>query len=177
MQTLATLPSTEYLHECFHYDPVTGELRWKYRPRHHFTTTKEWKRWNARFAGTDAGYERRHCRVNIAGRTYTAHRVIWKWATGKEPPANIDHKNCDGYDNRLSNLREATQTKQNWNKGLQKNNRSGHKGVSQYRDKFRATIQANRTQRHLGIFSTAREAAAAYEAAARDLQGEFYRDA
>jgi len=174
MPTVKPLPSTNYLHECFHYDPVKGELGWNHRPRHHFTTAKEWKRWNARFAGTVAGHKRRHCRVRIADDTYTVHRVVWKWATGKEPPANIDHKNRDGYDNRLSNLREANQTKQNWNKGLQKNNPSGYRGVSRDRGKWRATIQANGIQRHLGTFSTAREAAAAYEAVARDLHGEFY---
>lgn len=173
MQTL-TLPSTKYLHECFDYDHATGKLCWKHRPHHHFTTTKEWKRWNARFAGTCAGYNRRHCRISLAGGIYVAHRIVWKWVTGNEPPANIDHKNCDGYDNHWANLREATQTKQNWNKGLAKNNTSGYRGVIRDRGKWRAVIQINRTQRHLGNFSTAREAAAAYEAVARNLHGEFY---
>ena len=26
----------EYLRECFHYDPETGELTWKERPLSHF---------------------------------------------------------------------------------------------------------------------------------------------
>jgi hypothetical protein len=177
MQTL-TLPSTKYLHGCFEYNPVTGQLRWKHRPRHHFTTTKEWKRWNARFAGTIAGSvagNRRHWAVKLGERTYQIHRIGWKLMTGKEPPPNIDHINRDGHDNRWANLREANQTKQNWNKGLQKNNSSGYRGVSRDGGKWQATIQINRVQRHLGIFPTAREASAAYEAAARDLQGEFYR--
>jgi len=173
MQTLI-LPSAKYLHACFDYNPGTGKLVWKRRPRRHFTSTKEWKRWNTRFAGTIAGHRRRHCRISLAGCSYEAHRIVWKWVTGNEPPANIDHKNCDGYDNRWVNLREATQTKQNWNKGLARNNLSGYRGVSRDRGKWRATIMINRTQRHLGIFSTAKKAAAAYEIVARNLHGEFY---
>jgi hypothetical protein len=174
MQTL-TLPPAEYLHECFDYDHITGQLRWKHRPRPHFPKTKEWKRWNSRFAGTVAGHKQKHCRVRIGDNTYTGHRIAWKWVTGEEPPTNIDHKNRDGNDNRLANLREADQTKQNWNKHLQKNNSSGYRGVSRDRDKWRAIIQINRTQHHLGTFLTAEAAAAAYDAVARNLYGEFYR--
>ena len=173
MQTL-TLPPVKLLRECFTYDCDIGELRWKPRPRRHFVTDKEWKRWNVRFAGTKAGHARRHTRVQINAQSYTAHRVIWKWATGKEPPPNIDHKNRNGYDNRWVNLREADQTKQNWNKGLARNNTSGYKGVSLMRGKWRSVIYNEKVQRHLGCFNTAEEAAAAYAMAARKMHKEFY---
>lgn len=175
MPTL-TLPSIEYLRECFDYDPITGKLLWKQRPQSHFETTKEWKRWNARYAGTDAGHKERHSRVTFTIGSFAVHRVIWKLMTEKEPPENIDHKNRNGNDNVWKNLREADQTKQNWNKPATRNNKSGYKGVSLDRNRWRAVIQVGKTQRHLGMFSTAEEAAAVYRAAARELHGEFYRE-
>jgi hypothetical protein len=163
------------LRECFVYERGTGRLYWKHRPRGHFSSIKEWKRWNTRFAGEAAGHERRHCRLQIADRTYAAHRIVWKLVTGNEPPANIDHKNGDSIDNRWVNLRAADQTKQNWNKRLQKNNTSGYRGVSRDRNRWRAFICVDGIQRAIGNFRTVKEAAAAYEIAARQLHGEFYR--
>jgi hypothetical protein len=93
MQTLNNLPSTEYLRECLEFDPVMGKLCWKHRPCHHFTSTKEWKRWNTRFAGKDAGHKQRYYRIRLGESLFQGHRIIWKWMTGDEPPANIDHKN------------------------------------------------------------------------------------
>jgi hypothetical protein len=108
---------------------------------------------------------------------YVAHRIVWKMVTGKEPPPNIDHKNGDGYDNSWANLRVADQTKQNWNRRIPKSNASGHKGVSRDHNSWKATISVNKKPRHLGCFSSADDAAAAYNAAARELHGEFYREA
>jgi len=168
------LPSTEYLRACFSYDPDTGILQWKHRPRRHFPSLKEWKRWNARFAGTLAGHKQRHSSITFANGGYLTHRIIWKWMTGKEPPPNIDHESRDGCDNRWINLRPADQTQQNWNKSLQKNNTSGHRGVSPANGKWRAVIYVRKSQRHLGTFSTVEMAIAAYKTAARELHGEFY---
>lgn len=42
----------------------------------------------------------------------------------------IDHKNLNPLDNRKENLRPATQSQQNMNQGMKKNNTSGHRGIS-----------------------------------------------
>lgn len=42
-----TLPSVEYLLQCFVYDPDTGVLVWKDRPQGHFRDMRTWKWWNA----------------------------------------------------------------------------------------------------------------------------------
>lgn len=53
------------------------------------------------------------------------HRMIML----PSPSELVDHKNWDRLDNRRSNLRIATVRQNAWNRGLNKNNRSGSIGV------------------------------------------------
>ena len=98
------------------------------------------------------------------------HRLILQL-----PPRTpqIDHRNCDGLDNRRKNLRLATPAQNNYNLKTPRHNTSGLKGASwQKRDrKWRALIQS----KWLGCFQTKEEAAAAYDKAACELFGEFAR--
>src|SRR5208283_2571413 len=54
------------------------------------------------------------------------HQLILPCDDGYEP----DHRNRNGLDNRISNLRPATRSQNNMNAGLRKDNRSGVRGVS-----------------------------------------------
>ena len=103
-------------------------------------------------------------------------RTIWERNNGKIPKGmTVDHINGDSGDNRLSNLRLATTTQQNQNRGHFRNNTSGYKGVRQSGVKFTAVVTANKVRHYLGTFDTAEEASAAYQEAAEKLHGEFYR--
>jgi hypothetical protein len=89
----------------------------------------------------------------------------------------IDHKNCDGLDNRRENLRYATRAQQQANRRPWGS--SGLRGVrfdpnSPLRP-WRAKIALNRTVRRLGSFASKEEAARAYDAAAILIHGEFAR--
>jgi hypothetical protein len=96
--------------------------------------------------------------------------------TGAEPPQTIDHKEGNRDDNRWEQLRPATQQQQIWNRSIFKNNLSGFRGVNQERGgRYRARIRVGGKRIQLGTFSTPQEASAVYEAAARQLRGEFYR--
>jgi hypothetical protein len=44
-----------YLHECFIYDPASGVLTWKPRPREHFNTDHGWRIFSGKHAGKAAG--------------------------------------------------------------------------------------------------------------------------
>ena len=87
----------------------------------------------------------------------------------------VDHRDGNSLDNRRANLRVATQSQNLANRGAQKNNTSGFKGVSysQSRDKWEAKIKLMGKTIHLGRFISAELASRAYEAAATKLFGEF----
>lgn len=88
----------------------------------------------------------------------------------------VDHISGDSLDNRRSNLRQATDSQNNRNARLHRDNQSGYKGVSPARGgRWRANICHDRTTRTLGHTATAEEAAHLYDAAARDLHGAFAR--
>lgn len=95
---------------------------------------------------------------------------------GNDPRA-VDHRNLNKLDNRKTNLRWATQGQNVQNRGIQKNNKTGYKGVSfmKSRGKFRASIHPAYKSIHLGLFATAEEAKAVYDAAAEIYFGEFSR--
>ena len=86
-----------------------------------------------------------------------------------------DHINKDGLDNRRSNLRIATVSQNNFNRGASRLNKSGYKGVSWHKNRWRASITAKGKDYQLGYFATAELAHAAYCKAAMELHGEFAR--
>jgi hypothetical protein len=86
-----------------------------------------------------------------------------------------DHVNGNGLDNQRKNLRFASGCQNQQNRGPNRNNCTGFKGVyfESFTGKYRAEITANRKRQRLGRFSTAIEAAKAYNRAASLLHGEF----
>lgn len=87
----------------------------------------------------------------------------------------IDHKDRNSLNNQFENLRPATYSQNNANKGLQRNNTSGYKGVSYHKrsGKFRVMIAVQKHATYLGTFLNPEEAAKAYDRAAKRLFGEF----
>ena len=102
--------------------------------------------------------------------------AIWEREVGPIPDGfTVDHINKDRLDNRLENLRLATRSQQNQNKGLQKNNTSGFKGVSwsKQTNKYRAQIMVNKQSISLGFYTDPIEAAHIRDEAALEHFGEF----
>lgn len=87
----------------------------------------------------------------------------------------IDHKDRDARNNRKSNLRYATKQENAWNRSKAKGKSSQFKGVSFRSDRgtWMACIGFNGRTIKLGTFATEREAAEAYDNAARERFGEF----
>lgn len=114
--------------------------------------------------------------IRIDRRDYLAHRLAWLYMTGEWPISYIDHINRVPGDNRWENLRAASQTQQNANMGIRKDNTSGYRGVKwdKKRGKWSANIQVNGKQKHLGAFDDKQTAYASYVNAAHAAFGKFF---
>lgn len=143
------------------YNPLTGLFRWRV--------------WRGGFAkrGTIAGS--RHWRgyvcIYVNNRPYMAHRLAWLYTFGRMPRFEIDHRNRIRHDNRLRNLREATdaQNQENQAQPHKADSKSGLLGVDFHKHAWRARIQSRGRKYHLGHFRTAALAHAAYCCAKRTL--------
>lgn len=170
--------TAEYVRSRLDYDPETGVFVWK--PITDLSAARFMVRWNNRYAGKVAGVTRRdgYRGISFNCRTaYLAHRLAWLMTTGSFPATGIDHINRNRADNRLVNLREATQAENLRNLPLFNTNKTGYKGVSVRKGvknpTWRAHIVFNNKQICLGSFSTPEEAAAAYQRASAKYHREF----
>lgn len=161
---MATL-TAERVREVLNYDSNTGVFVW----------AKSLS--NRRGIGNRAGVR---CRrdgyriIGIDGKTYVTSRLAWLWMTG-EWPKFVDHINCNRDDDRWSNLREASRTENQCNRGRQSNNRSGFKGVHAHQGRWRARICKEQKSVSLGVYDTPEEAHQAYIVAAEKIHGAFAR--
>ena len=158
MRKFSLLPSAEYLRACFDYDPATGVLAWRVRPREHFSSVHRQKIFNTRYAGRVAGTRNDRGYWGVAlwlggtRRFIGGHRIAWVLTTGVWPAKEIDHKNGDAGGNRFENLREATRCEQLQNQKMRTDNTSGFVGVSWHKRgrKWDAVIWAAGSRHYLG---------------------------
>jgi hypothetical protein len=114
----------------------------------------------------------------VGGRE--SHRPVYmaRVIVGAGPDEQTDHINGDTLDNRRANLRRCSRRQNCWNRHS-RISASGLLGVHLIRRKHRlrrpwvACINVEGRSRHLGYYATAEAAALAYDAAARELRGEF----
>jgi hypothetical protein len=118
-----------------------------------------------------SGYAARSYRKDGGFKHDRMHRVIINAAKGDI----VDHINGDKLDNRKENLRLATPSQNNYNRGLASNSTSGFKGVTWNKktNKWIARIYVDRKGIHLGSFEYKVDAALAYNEAAFKYHGEF----
>lgn len=157
----------ERIRELLEYDPSSGILKWRKR------TSNRVK------VGGVAGVVgvNRYVYVAIDNRRLLAHRLIWLYVYGEWPTCQVDHLNRERSDNRLENLRLATESENACNGVLRSTNTSGFRGVSldkrKTKKKWLAQIVKNGAQICIGYFATKEEAYDAYRQAAQELHGPF----
>jgi len=142
----------EKLKELFIYNKKTGL----------FTRRVSTGRHDCHKAGEIAGTKltHRYVVISIGTQRYMAHRLAWLYVYGIWPAGDLDHINQDKYDNRITNLREATRKQNMQNVTRHKHNTSGFKGVAWHkqRNRWRAYIFIDYKQKHLGLFETKEKA-------------------
>lgn len=134
MRKAIPLPPSEYLHECFTYDSLTGVLTWKQRPVIHFGSERACKIANTLFAGKQAGNVvtcsgKKYLQVTINKRLYLVHRVCYKMYHNMEPTV-IDHDDGNGLHNWILNLNDGTMSDNMKNRKMLDCNQTGITGVS-----------------------------------------------
>lgn len=89
----------------------------------------------------------------------------------------VDHIDGNGLNNRRSNLRTATNSENQKNRGPSRANRSGMKGVSWHAGikKWQASIKVDGKDKYLGVFENLEDAHKAYCDASKKFHGQFAR--
>lgn len=169
-------PTQARVRELFNYDPVSGCLIWRSRPKDAFATKAAYSSFRARCEGKAAGHiEGQGYRVIVFdGQAKKAHKLVWLFIHGewvKYPDFEIDHVNGDRADNRIQNLRKVTKSLNQRNSSMRKNNQSGVIGVNWVASKRRwiARIWDGPHHRYLGQFTKIEDAAVARAKAEREL--------
>ena len=170
--------TAEYVRECLDYDPDTGVFRWRERPITHFRDGKQSAAqncaiWNGKYSGLVAGSmnDMGYRKLSIDNQGHRQHRLAWFYVTGAFPAAQIDHINGIRTDNRIANLREATNAENHQNVSAPRDNTSGHLGVAWHSRarKWRAEIMLLGRYHYIGLFDTKEAASEAYRSAKKEL--------
>lgn len=116
------------------------------------------------------GNKAQYFKARFGRQVYYLHRLI----AGAGPGQIVDHVNGDTLDCRRSNLRLCDRSESNTNRKARCDSRAPYKGITETPSgRWLAQIMKAKQYRRIGLFDTAQEAAAAYDAAAVDLHGEF----
>lgn len=148
------------------YDSDTGIFTWLVSP------AKNVK------AGSIAGMLKNngYVVIGIKGKTFLAHRLAIIYTYGDcIDDYEVDHINHVTHDNKISNLRIATPSQNQFNRNLQQNNTSGIKGVNWDKRKkgWVARCSINGRQHYIGIYPDIVIAQKAVVEFRKNAHGEF----
>ena len=156
------LPSLEYLNECFELDKTAKSwLKWKVRPKHHFKNENS-NYFNSRCPGKDAGIldKQGYYFVYINSIMFRAHRIVWALFNKSTDIASsfIDHIYNNPSNNNPENLRLVSHLENMMNRKVNKNSKSGVRGVYQSNNKWVSHIYINNTRYSLGAYDNINDA-------------------
>lgn len=129
----------------------------------------------------------RYARCKKGSAVFYVHRIVWELIYGPIPPGKtVDHKDFNGLNCHIGNLRLASELEQKIHHRKRAINRAGTLVSSKYKGVCRqprnspnnpwtAQIRINSTQTYLGVYSSEAEAACAFNVAAQLTQPEDFR--
>lgn len=143
-------------HELFRYDAMSGKLFWR------SVTNPRIK------IGSEVGYTTRlnghktkYVLCQVDNRRYLVHRIVWLMIHWSWPKFEIDHRDRNGLNNRIVNLRDVSRSVNQLNSGRCNGGIHRH-GVS---SKWVARITINGKREYLGIFTSKKDAMKARKSA------------
>jgi hypothetical protein len=140
-----------------HYDPETGLFTW-------IKTNNK------------AGYypENKYSQIGLNNKLYYGHRLAWLYVYGYFPQY-VDHINGVKSDNRLINLRKATNQQNACNSKIPVTNTSRIKGVMWNKNakKWQVQITLNQKKYHIGYFADFFEACCIVFVTRNKLHGDY----
>lgn len=161
----------------FSYNNLTGELTILNRDSKYFRLKSTYKMFNTRFGGKvvtrkdNKGYLRAH----YLNKDLKVHKICWYLFYGEWPSLQIDHINGNKSDNRINNLRLATNQENCSNRFGNKNNKLNVLGVHQLKSgNYRVNIYHKGIKYDLGVFNLLEDAKKAYSEKSKELRGEFH---
>jgi len=142
----------ERLKELLHYNPLTGIFIRLTKPSN-----------NRNIGDIAGGRDGVYMTISLDGVKYKSHRLAWLYVYGVWPRDQIDHENHDKLDNKILNLKEATNKTNGMNQSKKSNNTSGITGVSWYKrnNQWQSYISVNGKITSLGRFNDFFEACCA----------------
>lgn len=143
----------EKLMALLNYNPATGTFRWG---------EGHARKYSGMLAGTlcPNGY----VKIGVAGHRYLAHRLAWLYIHGSFPSGVIDHRNCIRDDNRISNLRDVSQSVNLHNR------KEKPAGISETRwGSFDVSLKVAGKPTYRKVFKTREAAELAYATAREEL--------
>lgn len=153
----------ERLKEVLRYEPLLGEFYWLVE-----------KGARARM-GTKAGSISKstgYVEIGIDGKVYLAHRLAFFYMLGRWPKPQGDHENRRRWDNRWTNLRDATHSQNLRNANVSRSNKTGHNNITKDKKtgKYRVILTINKKLKTFGHFFELKNAVCV-----RDAWSEFYQ--
>jgi len=158
-------PDQEYCSSLIDYNPETGSMVWKERDSGYFKKGKQsqvlhMKKWNTRYSGEELGHldDMGYKRVLLLGFRCRVHQLAWLLHYGEWPPEQIDHVNGNRTDNRIANLRLASNRDNARNMSLRVDSATGVTGVVLIPgSRYRAQISVDGKNIYLGNLSNNRK--------------------
>lgn len=163
-------PAFNYLKTRLTVDVESGRAYWIDATKHH-----------APLNGKEAGSIRagninnkHYWHIKIDGTPFKRSHIVFLFATGQWPKEQIDHINGNSLDDRITNLREATQLQNSWNHKTRAKKEGTPMGIRKIPSgKYQARIACNKKQYTIGVFAELCDAVSAYQSKRKELFGEY----
>lgn len=115
-----------------------------------------------------------YLQVKFQNKLHMVHRLIFMYFNGYFPE-QVDHINNIKTDNRIENLRAATQSENQFNRPCTVKNKLNHKNIRFYLGKYQVQINENKKRHYLGRYATLEEAIKVADKKRKELHGDFRR--